>query len=356
MVRTACSVSICVVLAGVPAAAQWLHQPTVGIPRDAEGQPKLDAPAPKLPDGTPDLSGYWNQPLLPAYLLDITTDLPADAITPRASALYAQRLSEFGKDDPATIGCLPSGPRNIIGGGTAARVRIVQTPYVIAALFEDLTHRQIHLDGRSLPDDPNPSFMGYSVGKWEGDTLVVETNGFNGRTWLDFGGHPYGEHLKTIERWRRVSFGRIEREVTLMDGEFYKQPMVLQLPMTFAADTDMLEYVCAENPKTRPHLVGRTEQERKVVVRPELLQRYVGTYEAVGSLELGLRQFTVSLENDQLFVALNGKGRIRMAPMSDTTFSPRLLGTVEFMVDASGVVTHALAHRAEGTARFNRRR
>ena len=133
---------------------------------------------------------------------------------PAAAKLYEQRLSEFGRDDPGTIGCLPAGPRHILGGAIPSTVRIVQTPLMIVMLFEDLTHRQIHLDGRKLPDDPNPSFMGYSVGRWEGDTLVVETIGFNGRTWLDFGGHPYGEKLRTVERFRRVNFGGIDRQVS----------------------------------------------------------------------------------------------------------------------------------------------
>ena len=179
-----------VLLSGsLPAHAQWLKHPTVGIPRTADGKPDLNAPAPKFPDGTPDLSGFWNQPLEPAYGVDITADLRPEDVKPAASRLYDQRFREFGKDDPGNVGCLPSGTRHILGGLTAGRVRIVQTPLLIAMLFEDLAHRQIHLDGRQLPDDPNPSFMGYSVGRWEGDTLVVETSGFNGRTWLDLGGH-----------------------------------------------------------------------------------------------------------------------------------------------------------------------
>jgi len=338
----------------VPAHAQWLNHPTVGIPRTADGKPDLNAPSPRLPDGTPDLSGFWNQPLELAYGVDIASDLHPEDVKPAASKLYEQRFNEFGKDDPGNVGCLPSGTRHILGGLTASRVRIVQTPLLIAMLFEDLAHRQIHLDGRKLPGDPNPSFMGYSVGHWEGDTLVVETIGFNGRTWLDLGGHPTGEQLKTIERFRRVSFGRIDREITLIDEEFYKKPIVVQASMNFAADTDMLEYVCNENPRSRPHLVGRTEQERKVVVRPDVLRRYVGTYDTAGAGR-NLRQFTVSMDNGQLFLALNGKGRVPMVPLSDTDFSAHFPGTVQFVSDASGKVTHLLSISAEGTSRFDRR-
>ena len=276
---------------------------------------------------------------------------------PKAAELFAERAGEFGKDDPATIGCLPSGPQHIIGGTTANLVRVVQTPHMVAMLFEDLAYRQIHLDGRKLPEDPNPSFMGYSVGRREDDTLVVETTGFNGRTWLDFGGHPYGERLRTIERFRRISFGRIERQVTLIDEEFYKQPIVLDVPMSYAADTDMLEYVCAENPRSQPHLVGRTEAEREIVVPLAVLRRYVGTYDAVRTTAglVGITSFTLSLENGRLFAALNGKGRVPMTPTSESMFSSRLLN-LQFSVDPSGNVALVVNHAAEGTREFNRRR
>ncbi len=302
-------------------------------------------------DGTPDLSGYWNHPLEPAYAFDITADLHREDVRAAAATLYEQRLSESGKDNPGSIGCLPDGPRHILGGLTAGSVRIVQTPLMVVMLFEDLAHRQIHLDGRKLPDDPNPSFMGYSVGRWEGDTLVVETIGFNGRTWLDVGGHPHSERLKTIERFRRVNFGRIDRQVTLIDEEFYKQPIVLQARMTFAADTDMLEYICNENPRSRPHLTGRTEQERKLVVRPDVLRRYVGTYNLVDGGG-ATRQLVVSLDNGQLFLALNGKGHTPMVPLSESTFIA--VGTFEFVSDGSGNVTHLFAISPEFNRRFDR--
>jgi hypothetical protein len=352
------SVSMIVLcLMTTPIAAQWLNHPSPGIPRTTDGKPNLEAPAPRSLDGTPDLSGLWRQPLSAPYVADITLDLPPDAVRPNAAKLFAERAGEFGRDDPATIGCLPSGPRHIIGGPTADLVRIVQTPQMIAMIFEDLVHRQIHLDGRKLPEDPNPSFMGYSVGRWEEDALVVETTGFNGRTWLDFGGHPHGERLRTIERFRRISFGRIERQITLIDEEFYKQPIVLDVPMNYAADTDMLEYVCAENPRSQPHLVGRTKAELEVVVPPTVLRRYVGTYDLMGTAgrNIGIATFTLSLENGRLFAAINGKGRVPMTPTSESMFGSRLLN-VQFIVDPSGNVARVLNHAAEGTREFNRRR
>src|SRR5579862_1950772 len=137
------------------------------------------------------------------YSANITTDLAPKEILPWAEALSRQRLDDLGKDDPETIGCLPGGPRHITGGGIR---RIIQTPSIIAVVYEDLSYRQIFMDGRRLPEDPNPSWMGYSVGHWDGDTLVVESSGFNDRSWLDFAGHPHTESLRITEHFRRRDF------------------------------------------------------------------------------------------------------------------------------------------------------
>ena len=196
------------------------------------------------------------------------------------------------------------------------------------------------MDGRPLPTDPNPSFMGYSVGRWEGDTLVVESSGFNDRTWLDFGGHPHTEALRTTERYRRTSFGRVERQVTLVDPGAFNAPITIRADMVLAPDTDLLDNVCNENPRDRDraHLVGRTAEERRVVVAPELLAKYVGVYELERPAGFGIRTIEITREGDQLWVALNGRGRLPMTPLSDRMFSPRLIGTYEFVMDAQGTV------------------
>ena len=196
-----------------PAGAQWLN---IRHPRShVWPMAKIDpaAPVPRAADGHPDLTGLWSFSVPPSLVGDIATDLKPDEVQPWAAALFAQRMSEFGKDNSSTIGCLPLGPRHVTGGGLR---KIVQTPGLIVILHPDLTYRQICMDGRPLTD-PNPRFMGYSVGRWEGDTLVVESSGFNDRTWLDIGGHPHTEALRTTERYRRTSFGKIERQVTLVD-------------------------------------------------------------------------------------------------------------------------------------------
>jgi hypothetical protein len=164
MTISARALLICLFVMQLP--AQWLNQPTPGIPRTPDGQPNLSAPSLKTPDGKPDLSGLWRLGVEIGVGANITTDLPSADIQPWVAALSRRRLEDFGKDDPEITGCMPGGPRHITRAGLA---KIIQTPELIAFLYEDLAFRQIFLDGRQLPQDPNPNWMGYSVGHWEGD-------------------------------------------------------------------------------------------------------------------------------------------------------------------------------------------
>src|SRR4051812_30415845 len=207
------AVLIALVLAATAADAQWLKLKTPGIPRTADGKPNLKAPAPRV-SGKPDFTGLWRFDA-GAYPQNISVDLRTDEIDPAAVALYKQRMEDLGKDDPATFRCLPSGPRQIYA--PSSMVRIIQTPAMIVMLYEDLLYRQIFMDGRDLPKDPSPAFMGYSVGRWDGDTLVVDSTGFNDTTWLDYGGHPHSEALRTTERVRRSDFGHMSVEVRIED-------------------------------------------------------------------------------------------------------------------------------------------
>jgi hypothetical protein len=191
--RTSSLVVAISAIATVPTAAQWINYPTPGIRRTPDGMPNLSAPAPKSADGKPDLSGLWRLGVEVGVNANITAGLASDDIRPWANALSRQRLEDFGKDDPEITGCKPGGPRHITHGGLT---KIVQAPTLIVMLYEDLSYRQIFLDGRKLPVDPNPSWMGYSVGRWEGETLVIESAGFNDRTWLDMAGHPHTEALR----------------------------------------------------------------------------------------------------------------------------------------------------------------
>ena len=341
-------VSTLVILSSSMLQAQWLDHPTPGIPRTSDGKPNLAASVPKAPDGKPDLSGLWRLGVEIGIGANITADLPAADIQPSVAALSRRRLEEFGKDDPEITGCRPGGPRHITRGGLA---KIIQTPSLIVMLYEDLAYRQIFLDGRELPRDPNPDWMGYSVGHWEGDTLVVESAGFNDRTWLDFAGHGHTEALKMTERFRRRDFGHMDLQITLDDPKAYAKPWTVSAGGALAADTELLEYVCSENEKDQQHLVGRTAEEKKVTVGPEILARYVGVYEVGSATAADTRAprnvFTITLVNGELLIDLQGKGKVPMIPLSETMFSPRLLGTYQFVLNEQGVVTHMLVHSAE---------
>jgi hypothetical protein len=352
IVRTVIAVSLTAIV--LRAQAPWLQQKTPGIPRKADGKPELSARAPRSADGHPDLSGVWRIAVSPGYVANIAADLKPGDVQPWAQALYQNRAENLGKDDPWTVKCLPLGPRHITNGGLA---RLIQTPGLIAILYEDLAYRQIHMDGRTLPKDPDPSYMGFSVGHWEGNTLVVESTGFKDTTWLDMGGHPHTEALRVTERFQRRDLGHMDLRVTIDDPKAYTKPWTLAASINLVPDTELLESVCAEDEKDAAHLVGRTAEEKKVVVSPEILAAYAGTYEEVSNSnpDYVVQRFTVTLSGDQLFLDIGGKGRAPLFPLSQTTFSPRLLGTYEFVKNGAGVVTHLIAYSTEGDVKAVRR-
>jgi len=325
------------------ASAQWLNYPTPGIPRTKDGKPDLSAPAPRTADGKPDFSGVWGLDAGPA-LFYIAGELKPGEAKPAVAKLLQEREENIQFDDPF-VHCLPEGPR--FSHFLAFPKKIVQTPALIIVLGEDLTYRQIFLDGRPLPKDPNPSFMGYSVGRWEGDTLVVESTGYKERTWLDFAGNPHSEQLRITERWRRIDFGRMEIQETFTDPEYYSRPMNVKVTGTLVPDTDLLEYVCNENERDRPKLVGRASEMRKqykpVKVAPAVLAQYAGTYDfrfpenpSVASL------WSVTLNDGTLFI-----GPVPLIPLSDARF---LFGSspLEFVKDGQGRVTHFSTTFVEG--------
>ena len=336
-------------IVGISLSAQWLDHRTPGIPRTPDGKPNLSAPAPRTPDGKPDLSALWTLNAGPGHLANIVADLKPAEVEPWAESLYKRRLGDLGNDDPWTVQCLPAGPRAILAGG-GGPARIIQTPAMLAILYEDLTYRQIFLDGRELPKDPNPSWMGYSVGHWDGETLVVESTGFNERSWMDMGGHPHSEALRTTERFRRTTFGHMDIQVTFADPKAYARPWTVSFGANLAPDTEMLEYVCGENERDRTHLIGRTTEEKKVTVPREILSRYVGVYNTVSTTgtAMGARSFNVMLAGDQLMIEIGGFGKMPLIPLSETSFSPRLLGTYEFLKNDHGVFDRMKLYSTEG--------
>jgi hypothetical protein len=258
------------VLTGLPVPAQWLHYPTAGVPKGADGSPNLTAPTPKTRDGKPDLSGLWtvmcptaNGPVLclpeiavPREFADIGRGLTGGLpYQPWAADIVKARRVQNGKDDPFTH-CLP---------GTVARIhtvpflrKIVQTSGLVIFLSEtNASYRQIFTDGRPLPEDPNPSWNGYSTGHWEGDTLVVETNGFLDGQWLDRFGSPLTDKARMTEKFRRVNYGTLEIELTVDDPKAYTKPWTIQLSQSIVLNSELMDYICLENEKDFPHLVGK---------------------------------------------------------------------------------------------------
>lgn len=326
----------------LPAAAQWLDYPTPGIPRTADGKPNLSAPAPRTPDGKPDLSGLWR--VKPGDTGD--TDKAVHGIKAQAWAqeVSKKRKANLGREDMSVL-CLPFGPRASI-----APDRIIQTPGMIVILFDDLTYRQVYLDGRPLPKDPNPTWMGYSIGHWDGDTLVVESAGYNDRTWLDGDGHPHTEALRVTERLRRPDFGHLEIEKTLDDPKALAQPLVVPIKLEFYPDTDMIEYVCAENERDHSHLIGKAEDDTKnaVEVAPEILKQYAGIYELTLPTEKHETvPVEISVEANHLMAAISGGAKYALTAVSQTKFYFEGLH-LEFVKNDQGVVTHLLAQTVEG--------
>jgi hypothetical protein len=237
-------------------SAQWIKPTNPSVPRTADGKPDLRAPTPRAADGKPDLSGMWQSNF--KFNNNLAADLKPDAVpmTPWGQALYAERRANNSKDDPEAY-CLPAGvPRATAAGGMPSR--IVQTANLLVILQESKTmFREIHLDGRTLQKDPQPTWMGYSIGTWEGDALVVRTTGFNEQTWLDDVGHPHSESLRVTERYRRPDYGHLFIDITVEDQKAYSRPWTVTQDLRLDPDGDLLEYVCNENERDVKHLVGK---------------------------------------------------------------------------------------------------
>jgi hypothetical protein len=254
--------------AAVSGRAQWVNYPTPGIPRTRDGKPNLSAPAPRASNGKPDLSGLWRiEPtwsaemirLFGALLLDVPGDDPANTYSKYALNI----LSDFGPDDapirpgltprPRSTACLPGSFPFL--HFLDAPFKVIQTPELITVLYEAGWHfRQIYTDGRNQPKDPQPLWFGYSVGKWEGETLVVESSGFNDQATLDAMGHARSEALRLTEHFHRRDFGHMDVAVTVDDPKIYTKPFSIKFTELLLPDSDVLEYVCEENEKDAQHI------------------------------------------------------------------------------------------------------
>jgi hypothetical protein len=257
------------------APGQWLNYPVPGMPRAADGKPDLTARAPRV-NGKPDLSGAWHvEPTsiaemkrlygndvddlsllgmeadtISKYAINILVDFaPAESpLRPEARAILNSRRPESFPGNS----CLPLG----IPDATLVSepIHIIQSPGLIAILFESAdSHRRIYTDGRPLPQNPEPTWLGYSVGKWEGDTLVVQTYGFNNKSWLDVMGHPHSEALHISERYHRRDFGHLDAEMTFDDPKMYTRSFSIKFTYRILTDSDILEFFCNDNEKDRSH-------------------------------------------------------------------------------------------------------
>jgi hypothetical protein len=246
----------CVFLAGGLVSAQWLNLPASGVPRLADGKPNLTAPAPRAADGHPDLSGIW-EPNANRFVRDIAVDLKPGEVPfqPWAEALYKDRLTGAHSGEESDANCLPQGVPKI--DAAPAPFKIFQTAGQLAILHEAFNlWRQVFFDGRSLAKEVNPSWLGYSVGRWDGDTLVVDTTGFNGRTWLDQVGHPATEALHVTERFHRTDFGHMDLKITIDDPKAYTKPWSVNEDLKLMVNSEIMEFICSENNRDVPHLPG----------------------------------------------------------------------------------------------------
>jgi hypothetical protein len=294
-VRGALSASMLVVLCSAAVAAQWPKFQTPGLPRDAKGQVRMDAPAPRTADGKPDLSGLWlraDRDPLPEQIAKIVGDrqagegIPVDRqveafppdpdspplatfwdigrnlpgglpLTPWAAGLRTERMAQDSKDNP-DANCLPMGITQFHMQPQPRK--IIQTPQMILVEYEaNYGIRHIYTDGRPLPKqgEPQPFWYGYSIGRWEGDTLVVETNNLRGAEqgpfdgWLDVNGAPYSDSARFIERFRRPFAGKLEIDVTVEDPKSYTKPFTVRINQRLLPDEELIEFVCNENQQFR---------------------------------------------------------------------------------------------------------
>jgi hypothetical protein len=262
------------VILGMPFAAthlgaQWLKYPTAGVPRKADGSVDVSAPAPKLADGKPDFSGIWASadpdPRRPGgvpdpgdasasrHMVNLGVDLPGGLpYQPWLAALVKRRTANQAKDDPH-VWCFPD---NFLRSyGQPHLLKYVHSPSLLLMLNEmNGNYRQIFTDGRPLPKDPSPTYMGYSSAKWSGDTLVIDTAGVRDDTWIDWNGSVITEAAKVREEIRRPDFGHTEIKITVDDPKAYTKPWTVTLKQRYVVDVELIDEICLENEKSLKHM------------------------------------------------------------------------------------------------------
>ena len=244
--------------------AQYLDYPTANVPRSTDGKVNLTAPTPKLAGGKPDFSGMWgwetrancgahcNDFQVSREFLNIAATLGNKLpYKPGVADLVKKRTSTQNADP--NVHCMPRDAPRIWTDDYYKRVFMLPDRMIILT-ERNMQYRQIFLDGRPLPKDPNPTWNGYSTGKWDGDALVIETIGFKDDLWLDAAGNPLSGTGKMTERIRRPNYGSLEVEITIDDPTFYTAPWTVKLNQPLVLDSELLDYYCLENEKDYLHM------------------------------------------------------------------------------------------------------
>jgi hypothetical protein len=253
---------------------QWLKHPTEGVPRKADGTPNMEAPTPRLPDGKPDFSGIWHAtnptrcaPTGGSAFIECGSEIGGSPLggnlgrnlpgglpyQPHAAELAKKRRADDSRDDPH-VRCMPDNPPR--SWTLPHLTRAIHTPKLLALLYEvNAMYRQIHIDGRAAPQDPTPSWNGYSTARWEGDTLVVTSTGFRDDLWIDTGGSPMSDVATMIERISRPNYGTLNIELTIDDKKNYTRPFTVQLSQHIELDTELVDEFCLENEKSYERMI-----------------------------------------------------------------------------------------------------
>jgi hypothetical protein len=335
--RAAAATFALLVALGASAGAQWLNYRTPGVPRTADGKVNLAAPAPRAPDGRPDLSGVWKSPNADRLEANIAQGPNAGAVQPWAQALFDKRLGDVRADSPRAR-CLPL---SVPFHNVFDLLRIVQTPALTVMMYEapNNVFRTVFTDGRDLPQDPNPTWLGYSIGRWDGDTLVITSSGFNELGWLDFGGHPQSGALRLTERFQRRDFGHIDVQMTLDDPHVFTRPITVATQLVLQPDTDLLESFC-ENERDLSHFAD----SKTVAVPLATLNRYAGTYRLPSGKDL-----VMAVSGSSLIVAQGiSEPALPLQARSATQFVSGITATgFEFVTDANGNATQVIIRTAD---------
>jgi hypothetical protein len=260
-------ITVAVVAAGATAGAQWLNHPTAGAPRTRDGKVNMKARAPRS-SGKPDLTGLWQAPGDPRapgalfglgeslnnrYFRNVLADFPPNDLPLTPAGLERLKHNQQLTTPSPIVNCLPDGMPH--GNTLPQPFKVIHSAGVIVLLYEvGTTFRQIFMDGRELPIDPSPTWQGYSVGRWQGDTLVVDTIGFNDRSWLDVRGTPHSEEMRVEERFRRADYGHLDMTVTITDPKTFTRPIRFNVVLELMPDTELLEHYCQENERDDAHI------------------------------------------------------------------------------------------------------